>query len=223
MLTSRIDVLDKGWVELQDMMGDDLAIVNAARVSFLGESKGDEADARLLHYLMKHRHTSPFEQVVFKFRICAPLVVWLHLMRHRTASMNMESLRYTEAKAEEFYVPKVWRRQAKSNKQASEGQLSEGECEVWSARFLYHVKTGYGLYKHALECGIAREQARVFLPGFAVYYTAIWTMDAHNLMGFLRQRDTPEAQFETREYAKAIHAIFKDKLPITEEAYWLYK
>jgi thymidylate synthase (FAD) len=72
----RVDVLDKGWIELQDIMGDDLAIVNAARVSFLGESKGDEADKKLLFYLMRHRHTSPFEQVEFKFRVKAPLVVW---------------------------------------------------------------------------------------------------------------------------------------------------
>jgi thymidylate synthase (FAD) len=76
LLGRRVDVLDKGWIELQDVMGDDLAIVNAARVSFLGESKGGEADKKLLFFLMRHRHTSPFEQVEFKFRVKAPLVVW---------------------------------------------------------------------------------------------------------------------------------------------------
>lgn len=76
LFEKRVDVLDKGWVELQDMMGDDLAIVNAARVSFLGESKGAEADKKLLFYLMKHKHTSPFEQVEFKLRVKAPVVVW---------------------------------------------------------------------------------------------------------------------------------------------------
>ncbi len=76
LIGRRVDVLDKGWIELQDVMGDDLAIVNAARVSFLGESKGDEADKKLLFYLMRHRHTSPFEQVEFKFRVKAPLIVW---------------------------------------------------------------------------------------------------------------------------------------------------
>ena len=76
LLGKRVDVLDKGWIELQDIMGDDLAIVNAARVSFLGESKGTEADKKLLFYLLRHRHTSPFEQVEFKFRVKAPLVVW---------------------------------------------------------------------------------------------------------------------------------------------------
>jgi thymidylate synthase (FAD) len=77
-------VLDKGWVELQDMMGDDLAIVNAARVSYLGESRGEEKDKRLLFYLMRNRHTSPFEQVEFKFRVRAPLITWWQWARHRT-------------------------------------------------------------------------------------------------------------------------------------------
>lgn len=98
-MQGRYDVLDKGWVELQDKMGNDLAIVNAARVSFLGESKGDEADRKLLNYLMKHRHTSPFEQVEFKFRIKAPAVVWWQWVRHRTGSFNFQSGRYTEAEA----------------------------------------------------------------------------------------------------------------------------
>jgi thymidylate synthase (FAD) len=84
LIGNRVSVLDKGWVELQDMMGDDLAIVNAARVSFLGESRGEEKDKRLLFYLMRNRHTSPFEQVEFKFRVRAPLITWWQWARHRT-------------------------------------------------------------------------------------------------------------------------------------------
>jgi thymidylate synthase (FAD) len=84
LIGKRVSVLDKGWVELQDMMGDDLAIVNAARVSYLGESRGEEKDKRLLFYLMRNRHTSPFEQVEFKFRVRAPLITWWQWARHRT-------------------------------------------------------------------------------------------------------------------------------------------
>ena len=83
LIGKRIDLLDKGWIELQDIMGDDLAIVNAARVSFLGESKGGDKDKKLLFYLLNHRHTSPFEQVEFKFRVRAPVVTWWQWVRHR--------------------------------------------------------------------------------------------------------------------------------------------
>ena len=104
LLGRRVPVLDQGWIELQDVMGDDLAIVNAARVSFLGESKGDERDKKLLFYLLRHRHTSPFEQVEFKFRVRAPLVTWWQWVRHRTWSMNAQSGRYTPFEEGDFYL-----------------------------------------------------------------------------------------------------------------------
>ena len=133
LLGKRIDVLDKGWLELVDIMphpsapaSGDLAIVNAARVSFLGESKGDERDKKLLFYLLRHRHTSPFEMVEFKFRIRAPLVMWWQLVRHRTANLNMQSGRYTPFEENDFYVPEVWRKQSADNKQASEGTVRRG-------------------------------------------------------------------------------------------------
>ncbi|PJF40106.1 MAG: thymidylate synthase (FAD), partial [Phototrophicales bacterium] len=91
----------------------DLAIVNAARVSFLGESKGDERDKKLLFYLLRHRHTSPFEMVEFKFRVRAPLVTWWQWVRHRTWNMNAQSGRYTPFEENDFYVPSVWRKQSR--------------------------------------------------------------------------------------------------------------
>jgi len=115
LIGQRVDVLDKGWIELQDVMGDDLAIVNAARASFLGESKGAEKDKKLLFYLMEHRHTTPFEMVEFKFRVRAPLVTWWQWVRHRTASYNSQSGRYTPFAEEDFYVPSEWRLQATDN------------------------------------------------------------------------------------------------------------
>jgi len=123
LIGKRIEVLDRGWVELQDMMGDDLAIVNAARTSYLGESKGDERDKKLLFYLMEHRHDGPFEMVEFRFRVHAPELVWRQLLRHRTGSYNLQSYRYTQAQEEEFYVPEEWRLQSQQNKQGSEGRL----------------------------------------------------------------------------------------------------
>lgn len=463
LIGKQVKVLDKGWIELQDMMGDDLAIVNAARVSFLGESKGAEADKKLLFYLMRHRHTSPFEQVEFKFRVCAPVLVWWQWARHRmwhynaqclagdtqiifdkpevrqkdgfcvgskisirdlyrrwqtwereriramklrtvdensmllstarigdviyagvkpgfrvTASngrqitcspdhrllfedgwktlaegtglelinkrvtwrqlpkiyVNGQSLetsylytnpdwlhyqyhtrklkiaeiaelanihshnlelefaqqlrdgltfsmtlkehyhkkaikphshatprlveitnieyvgeiemydlvvdgsfpnfianwfvvhnsgRYTPFKEDDFYVPGAWRKQSKDNKQGSEGVIEPAEAEHLTAELLTHYQKGFALYEQALAAGVAKEQARLFLPGFSVYYTWVAKTDAHNLMHFLSLRMAADAQEEIRVYARAIYEhFFKPALPWTAEAFAKY-
>ena len=223
LMGRRVDVLDKGWIELQDMMGDDLAIVNAARVSFLGESKGPERDKKLLFYLLRHRHTTPFEQVEFRFRVRAPLVTWWQWVRHRTWNMNAQSGRYTPFLENDFYVPAVWRQQAQDNKQASAGELSGPDADALTEKLLAHYQQGFALYQEALDAGVARELARVFLPGFAVYYTWVAKVDAHNLMHFLRLRMAPDAQYEIREYAWAIYRhFFRPALPWTAEAFEKY-
>jgi len=217
----RKNVLDKGWIELQDMMGDDLAIVNAARVSFLGESKGDEADKKLLNYLIDNKHLSPFEQVVFKLRVNAPVLVWWQLVRHRTARLNLQSGRYTELN--ELYFPTEWRLQSKDNKQGSEGVLEDkSQSLFFHAELKKHYYNAMYLYQEALATGIAREQARLFLPGFAVYYTGIFQIDARNLMHLLDLRLGEHAQFEIRQYAEAMYQIFETKLPWTAEAFQKY-
>ena len=223
LIGKRVPVLDKGWIEMQDVMGDDLAIVNAARVSFMGESKGSERDKKLLIYLLKHRHTSPFEQVEFKFRCRAPLVTWWQWVRHRTWSVNAQSGRYTPFVESDFYVPDVWRLQAADNKQASEGELSGEPAEVLTQELLAHFDRSFALYQQALAAGVARELARIFLPAFAVYYTWVLKVDAHNLMNFLRLRMAPDAQHEIRAYAWAIYEhFFKPALPWTAEAFERY-
>lgn len=220
LLGKRVDVLDKGWIELQDMMGDDLAIVNAARVSFLGESKGSARDKQLLLYLLQHRHTSPFEQVEFKFRVRAPLVTWWQWVRHRTWNVNAQSGRYTPFQESDFYVPSAWRLQSGDNKQASEGELSGSAADALTAKLMAHYAQGFALYEEALTDGVAREMARLFLPGFSVYYTWVVKVDAHNLMHFLRLRMAPDAQYEIRVYARAIFEhFFKPALPWTAEAF----
>jgi thymidylate synthase (FAD) len=223
LLGKRIDVLDKGWVELQDVMGNDLAIVNAARVSFLGEGKGDDKDKKLLFYLLNHRHTSPFEQVEFKFRVRAPVVTWWQWVRHRTWNFNAQSGRYVAFEENDFYTPTVWRKQSPSNKQASLGELSMEESQPLTDALLKLYSDGYALYERAIAMGVAREQARVFLPGFSVYYTWVCKVDAHNLMHFLRLRMAEDAQYEVRVYAQAIYEhFFKPALPWTCEAFEKY-
>ncbi|MDX2162566.1 MAG: FAD-dependent thymidylate synthase [bacterium] len=229
LIGRHIPVLDKGFVELIDLMphpatgvSGDLAIVNAARVSFLGESKGQEADKKLLFYLLRHEHTSPFEMVEFKFRIRAPLVTWWQQVRHRVANLNMQSGRYTPFEENDFYVPSVWRKQSKSNKQASEGELTLEDSATLTEQLIVHYERGYQLYNDALAKGVSKEMARLFLPGFSVYYTGVWKIDAHNLMRFLRLRMAADAQYEIRVYANAMHDLFRQALPWTAEAFDLY-
>ncbi|MDE2952276.1 MAG: FAD-dependent thymidylate synthase [Chloroflexota bacterium] len=230
LIGKRVDVLDKGWIELVDMMphpdsdiSGDLAIVNAARVSFLGESKGPDRDKKLLFYLLRNQHTSPFEMVEFKFRVRAPLVTWWQWVRHRTWNMNAQSGRYTPFQESDFYVPDVWRRQSKDNKQASEGVLDDLENNALTGKLLAHYDQGYRLYSEALDKGVSKEMARLFLPGFSVYYTWVAKIDAHNLMRFLRLRMARDAQYEIRVFAAAIHEhFFEPALPWTAEAFVKY-
>lgn len=230
LIGKHIPLLDKGFIELVDLMphpaagvSADLAIVNAARVSFLGESKGDEKDKKLLFYLLKHRHTSPFEMVEFKFRVRAPVITFWQWARHRMASYNAQSGRYTEFEENDFYVPDVWRKQSQDNKQASEGHVTDEENTVLTEKLIRHYEASYRLYEEALQTGVSREMARLFLPGFSVYYTWIVKVDAHNLMQFLKLRMANDAQYEIRVYAHAIYEhFFKPALPWTAEAFEAY-
>lgn len=230
LIGKRVSVLDKGFVELVDLMphpkagvSGDLAIVNAARVSFMGESKGDEKDKKLLFYLLRNLHTSPFEMVEFKFRARAPLVTWWQWARHRVWSFNAQSGRYTEFEESDFYIPDVWRKQSASNKQASEGQVDAETNQQLTDKLIQHYTHGYQLYEQALETGVSKEMARLFLPGFSVYYTWVMKVDAHNLMHFLKLRMAPDAQYEIRVYAQAIYEeFFKPALPWTAEAFEQY-
>lgn len=230
LIGKRVNVLDKGWIELVDLMphpasdvSGDLAIVNAARVSFLGESKGETADKKLLFYLLRNHHTSPFEMVEFKFRVRCPLITSWQWVRHRTWNVNGQSGRYTPFEEDDFYVPEVWRKQSKDNKQASEGQVTDEEGRELTQELVKHYEEGFRLYQKALDTGVSREMARLFLPGFSVYYTWVLKIDAHNLLHFLRLRMANDAQYEIRVYAQAIYEeFFKPALPWTAEAFEEY-
>ena len=204
----KIEVLDKGYVELQDMMGDDRAIVNAARVSYLQDSKGEQADRKLLAYLYLHDHGTPFEMAVFKFRVKAPEIVFRQWVRHRIGSFNAQSRRYTRVQYDDLYHPDEWR-----------GKIDDSDSDMLHGALDRIYSDCLREYEFALDCGAPREQARLFLPGFAVYSTFIWTVNARSLMNFLRQRLAPDAQWEIRQYAQAVYEIFEEKLPWTAEEF----
>lgn len=217
----KIDVLDKGFVELQDKMGDDMAIVSAARTSYLGESKGAEADKKLLFYLMKHHHDGPLEFVQFRFRIKAPIFVARQWMRHRTGSFNEWSRRYTEDNVE-FYYPEVWRTQDLKNKQSSTPlQFPEwtGE-EDETLEYLYEesLERSLEVYRKLLDEGIGREMARMVLP-VSLYTQFVWSVNLRNLLHFLNLRMDSHAQWETQQYANAIHEILHEVVPWSMEAW----
>nr|MBN1229091.1 FAD-dependent thymidylate synthase [Anaerolineae bacterium] len=230
-LAVRLNVLgdSRSWVELQDMLphpstgiAADTAIVNAARVSFLGHSKGEESDKKLLFYLLRHQHTTPFEQVEFRFRVRAPVVVWWQWVRHRTWHYNFQSGRYTPFEENDFYIPHEWRKQSEANKQGSAGTLPPQKSQELTQQMMDCIQSGYKLYQDALDSGVAKEQARLFLPAWCSYYIAVCKVDAWNLLNFLRLRTAAEAQWEIRQYALAILDIIKPYMPWTTEAYSLY-
>jgi thymidylate synthase (FAD) len=219
----QIDVLDHGFVRLISAMGSDLSIVRAARVSYnadwrTGEDEGK--DEKLIAYLMKNRHTSPFEAVVFTFEVKAPIFVFRQWHRHRTWSYNEVSARYTELD-EGFYVPdpdKVGR-QIQSTKQAREITGAEPkEAIVASGVIRGHCEESFERYRTLLGIGVPRELARSVLP-VAAYSRMFATVDLHNLMGFLRLRLNLHAQYEIKVYAQALREIAGSIVPCAMRAF----
>lgn len=213
------EVLDHGFVELVDVMGDDQAIVDAARISVSGENvKSVQSNEALIRYLMRHSHTTPFEMVEFKFRVAMPIFVARQWVRHRTASINELSARYSELPAT-FYVPKSEhvQKQADKNKQGRAEELIDG-AESWTRGYQEEAAESFGCYKDRLNAGIARELARINLP-LSAYTAWIWKIDLHNLFHFLRLRLHPHAQMEIRVYAEAMAAMVKEKVPMAFEAF----
>lgn len=213
-----IPVLDKGFVRLVDFMGGDLAVVQGARVSFGQATKGDERDRKLVTYLMKHEHGTPFEMAVFKFHVKAPIFVARQWFRHRIGSYNEISYRYVEV-SDEFYLPKVMRAQDTKNKQASlAGSFTAEQNEQAVALITGAYEAAYTKYLELLRMGVAREVARIVLP-VSMYTQFYVTYNARSLMNFIRLRLGKGAQFEIREYAEALCQIFKEHMPWTFEAF----
>lgn len=213
-----MNVLDKGWVELEDHMGGDLAVVNAARVSFAQSSDElDDAGCGLIRFLMTNGHGTPFEHAVFKFRVKAPIFVAREWMRHRIGSYNEWSGRYSEITTE-FYVPSYVRTQVGKPGAYTFEALPEDEANLARARMESLYGAAADTYHALLRDGVAKELASRVLP-LATYTRFVWTANARSLMNFIRLRNAPDAQYEIREYARAIEAHFAEAMPVTAAAF----
>jgi thymidylate synthase (FAD) len=216
---TKIDVLDHGFVRLVESMGSDLSVSRAARVSYdaawrAGEDEG--GDARLIRYLWKNKHTSPFEAVEFQFEVEAPIFVLRQWMRHRTWSFNELSARYREL-PEEFYVPAPEQvgAQSASNKQM---RVAAEPDSAASTIIRKTCEDSFYSYRLLLERGVPRELARSVLP-VATYSHMFAKVDLRNLLGFLDLRLHEHAQYEIRVYAEAMHALAKTVVPTCIEAW----
>lgn len=210
-----MQILDKGCIELLNYMGDDNTIVAAARVSHLGESKGTEQDSKLIAYLLKHKHTSPFEQVEFQFLVRCPLFVRSQWHRHRTWSYNETSRRYTSEYID-FYVPDSLHEQSTKDKQAR-GKRVEGD-KYLIEQIEKHANLSFEFYNLMLASGVCREQARMVLP--QNMYTSFYAKtDLHNLLHFIELRNSPHAQYEIRVYAQAIEKLIQPIVPIAYQCW----
>lgn len=215
-------VLDKGSIELIDSMASDLQVVAAARVSngalFETASKGEEKDFKLISYLMKHRHGTPFEHSVFTFYIDCPLFVAREWHRHRIASYNEVSRRYTDSEPK-FYFPDRMRIQDPVNKQGSitlESNAPLSFDTIFSIKV--HVMKSVELYNDMLKAGIAREMARIVLPQ-NMYTQFYFTVNSRSLMNFIELRNSKEAQLEIQQYAQVLETFFAQKMPLTWKAF----
>ena len=212
-------MLDKGFVRLVDYLGGDARIVQAARVSYGEGTKTVREDAALIDYLVRHKHTSPLEQVVLTFHLKMPIFVARQWLRHRTARLNEMSGRYSVMQ-DEFYLPDAGevRRQSQQNKQ---GRGDEVPPEL-QRRTLELLQTGqqtaYEGYQELLGEDVARELARVNLP-LSLYTEMYWQIDLHNLFHFLRLRLDAHAQFEIRAYAEVMAEHARAVAPLAYGAF----
>lgn len=221
-----IPVLDRGYVRLVDHMGTDLTVVNAARCSYAKESSlgpsglMDNKDVRLIHYLVSHGHTTPLRHCFCTFEVKAPLMVarqwWRYVVGsdHTMDGWNEQSRRYVTAEPE-FYVPTEWRGKSTKDKQGSDlplGYTDSCELDEWMRDA---ISTGVASYEAALEMGVTPEQARLFLPAYAMYTTWRWSASLQSVTHFLKERLDEHAQWEIRQYATAVRCLVTPRFPET--------
>ena len=220
ILDKEFPVLDKGFVRLVDYFGGDQRIVQSARVSYGEGTKSVSQDGALIDYLLRHQHTSPFEQVVMTFHVKMPIFVARQWVRHRTGRMNEVSGRYSIMK-EEFYVPEADKvsPQSKDNKQ---GRATEAFDSETANKIINQLsegqKSAYENYSELLDSGLAREVARINLP-LSLYTEFYWEMDLHNLFHFLKLRLDSHAQYEIRVYAEGMLEMCKKVAPMATESF----
>lgn len=224
----KIDVLNLGYVGLISTMGNDLEVANAARVSYDKRSELDSDDSlkkkdqKLINFLWKEEHTSPFRHCTLSFEIYAPLMVARQHWKYAVASTfvddqngwNESSRRYITEEPE-FYIPTAadWRSAPENSKQGSGEPINYGLGIELTMRLFNLIEAAEAEYAHAMELGVCAEQARLFLPAYGMYVRYRWTTSLHGVMHFLAQRLAHDAQKEIQEYAKAIHALAKNEFP----------
>ena len=225
----KINVLDKGYVRLVDIMGSDLTVVNSARVSYdKASAELTEKDVRLIKYLAKHGHTSPFRHATLQFEVYAPLMVARQHFKYLVGSSfqepsgdNMmawnESSRRYVTEEPTFYIPQAteWRSAPENSKQGSGEPVIENLGAYFTEELLNYIEQGEELYRQALASGICAEQARLFLPAYGMYIRYYWTASLQSVAHFLNQRLAHDAQKEIQEYAKAIYELASEKFPVS--------
>ena len=231
MREMQLDVLDKGYVRLVDAMGDDLSVVNAARVSYDKESSTiDDRDKKLIKFLIREGHTSPFRHSALSFEVYAPLFVARQWWKYAVASTHVDdqngwnesSRRYITEEAE-FYVPDPgqWRSKPENSKQGS-GAPIDGDDGHYQTQVLNKViNEGVIHYQNAMQDGVAPELARLFLPAYAMYVRWRWTTSLQGVITFLDQRLEHDAQWEIQQYSKAVLELTKQRFPATFESWGL--
>ena len=223
----KIQVLDKGFIEVVDSLGSDLTVVNSARVSFgKRKTKFDKSDERLVRYLAKYKHYSPFRHLQVQFHVKAPEFVMRQWYKHvvgiettsnssaKDHAWNEISGRYVPV--EEFYVPEVWRKQSDDNKQASEGVLDDLQQKRMSSVFNEYMRQVEMAYDRMIDAGMAKEQARIILP-LNQYTEVYWTASFQAIMNFIELRNEKTSQIEIQESAKSMLDLMHQTFPkITE-------
>ena len=215
-----IQVLDHGFVRLDDAMAGDLSVVNSARVSFgRRKTEMDESDEGLIRFLMRDRHGTPFEHNAFRFHIRAPIFVAREWFRHRVGSFNEFSMRYAKP-TEDFYVPEADDVRTQVGKPGAYSfepvspELAEQTREELQAVYEHAFAT----YERLVEAGVARELARAVMP-VGAYTEFYWTVNARALMNFVALRAHETAQREIRRYAEAVETFFAERMPVTHGAF----
>ncbi len=227
-----MNCLDKGYVRLVDVMGSDLSVVNAARCSFAKEVDSlEDNDAGLIRYLARNGHTSPFRHAFATFEVKAPLMVarqwWKYVVGsdHTMDAWNEVSRRYVTMEPE-FYIPSEWRMAPEHRKQGSGSVFEKSpmicDRDEWCSRAEHvlgsYLYEGRRLYNQMLDEGVCPEQARIFLPAYALYTVWRWSASLQSIAHFLKQRLAGDAQHEIGVYARAVKTLIWDHFPLSLEA-----
>lgn len=216
-------VLNHGYIVLRDYMGNDSEIANAARISYGKGTRKISEDTGLIRYLLRHRHTTPFEMAELKWECTMPIFVARQWIRHRTANVNETSLRYSEP-IMDFYIPNPEdiRLQSKTNRQGGNQRVSKKLAEKVISILNDNTQRARADYDSMNQEGIARELARMSLP-INLYTKWVWKNDLHNTMHFLSLRLDPHAQKEIRDYAEVMAQVVQKAFPISWKAFEDYQ